>query len=164
MSLFRRSLTAINAQKEEIGRRASRSMDRRISTLRSPDTPIRSSRTNKTVYKKPAKTSEERVKDFVVPQPGDPNRLQKNLNNIKTYGMPSKAHQVKKSTDKNIKVKPQEKPKEPFKPETKKDVEKQMIALGQPTAKQAGFKLSTNTIIYGVIGIVVLVLLVNIKR
>lgn len=125
----------------------------------------RSSRTTKSVYKPKPVTTQQQIKDFVIPQPGDPNRLQKGLNNIRNFGMPSRQNNVKKKVPLNVKIKPEEKPKEPFKPETKKEVEKQMINLGVPPApKQAGIKLDKNMIIYGVIGLIVLVLLVNIKR
>lgn len=125
----------------------------------------RSSRTTKSVYKPKPVTTQQQIKDFVIPQPGDPNRLRKGLNNIRNFGMPSGQNNVKKKTPINVKIKPEEKPKEPFKPETKKEVEKQMINLGVPPApKKAGIKLDKNMIIYGVIGLIVLILLVNIKR
>ena len=160
---LRATITPHDEQRRR-SRLAKSSIDNRVSKFRRPHTPIRSSRTNKTVIKTKPKTQEEQIKDIVVPQPGDPNRLQKGLNNIKNYGMPSSQNGVKNEVPLNVKITPHEKPKEPFKPEKKKDIDRQMITLGVPTEKKAGFQLSNNMIIYGVIGVIVLVLLMSIKR
>ena len=133
-------------------------------TIRMTTAPIRP--TVKTVEKERPKTSKDVVRDIVIPQPGDPNRLNKspaqNLNNIKNFGVGKGAQTPTKQPPR---VKKDQVGDVPFEQEPKQQ-EQQIVSLGgtPPPVQKAGFQLNTNTIILSVIGIIVLVLLSNIKR
>lgn len=125
--------------------------------------------TPRTVIKQKPKTVKDAVKEYVIPLPGDPTKLNKspaqNLNTVKQFGTPKSGGPPIKSIKKAPPaVKKEQVGDVPFTPD-KESEQKQMIALQPPQqqVKQAGISMPKNWIIYAIVGVIILVLLTRIK-